>query len=257
MKQNNPIAKILISFIILFLFYHLAEYMILFRNNPAGFFIFQMLFFISAWFLGNWNDKSGFGFWGLKLSKNVINYFWIGAVLGIILYAIPFMLSLIFGIEVIKKIPRITDLLRISLPFIFGVLFSSFSEDILTRATVYRLFTDRLRKIWIILISSSVFLLNHIYRLNDGYDTLLYLFFLGSLLIIPLLYTKSLWVTGFMHWAGNSFFFVTHNAIHTETIVHQMKPNVLFSLWILLYIPIIWLIFRKNTQKSTDKIPMA
>jgi membrane protease YdiL (CAAX protease family) len=206
------------------------------------------MFFIAAFILGYWNDKTGLAFWGLKLSVKVLKYFLIGLTLGVILYAVPFVLSLAFGIESIKDVPPFNDLFKTSLPFVFGVIFSSFSEDILTRGLVFRLFSGKLRKIWIILISSSVFLLNHIYRLNDGYDTLLYIFLLGFLLVIPLLYTKNLWITGFMHWAGNSFFFVTHNAIHTESNPGLLKPNLLFSFCIMIFIPIVWLVFKKTAR---------
>jgi membrane protease YdiL (CAAX protease family) len=105
-----------------------------------------------------------------------------------------------------------------------------------------------LNNIAIILISSIIFLLNHIYRLNDGYDVLLYIFLLGIILIIPLIYTNNLWITGFMHWTGNSFFFVTHNVILTQANLTLMKPNILFSLWIMVYIPIVWLICKKISR---------
>ncbi|MGB8376554.1 MAG: hypothetical protein WCE57_14640, partial [Salegentibacter sp.] len=45
-------TKLAVSFFVLFSFYHLAEYMIIFRNNATGFLIFQLLFFLSAFLLG-------------------------------------------------------------------------------------------------------------------------------------------------------------------------------------------------------------
>jgi len=57
--RQKEILKTSISFIVLFVLYHLAEYMIVFKNHVAGFFIFQFLFFLSAWVLGNWNQKNG------------------------------------------------------------------------------------------------------------------------------------------------------------------------------------------------------
>lgn len=241
----NVTTKIIISLIILFFFYHLAEFMILFKNNPLGFFIFQLLFFIAAHFLGNWSNKTGLSFWGLPFSKKIFKYFLIGMPLGIILYAIPFFLSLVFGIEFIRNTPNFNAIIETSLPFIFGVIFSSFSEDLLTRGIVFRFLKDKLKNIWIVLISSLFFLLNHIYRLTEGYDTLLYIFLLGIILIIPVIFTKNLWVTGFMHWTGNSFFFVTHSAIQTDSNSSFITPNILFAFWIMLYIPLVWLICKK------------
>ena len=243
--ENNAIVKIIISFIILFVCYHLAEYMILFRNSPAGFFLFQILFFIVAYILGNWSNKTGLSYWGLPLTCKIYTYILIGAPLGILLYAIPFFLSLVFRIEIIKNIPALHIIMESTAPFIFGLVFSSFSEDILTRGIVYRLLNGKLKNIWIVLISSLIFLSNHIYRLNDGYDTLLYLFFLGVVLTIPLFFTKNIWVTGFMHWAGNSFFYVTHNVFQTDNGLSPIKPNLFFAFWIILYIPMVWLTCKK------------
>jgi uncharacterized protein len=244
-KEHRDILKILISFVVLFALYHLAEFMLLFKNSISGFFVFQFLFFLSAWILGNWNQKNGFDFWALSFSKLKTKYVIIGIVLGIILYGIPYIISLSLGIEFISKIPIWTDILKASIPFAFGVIFSSFSEDILTRATVFRLFNNKIKTRWIVLISAMVYLLNHIYRLNDGFDTLSYLLLLGVLFIIPLIFTKNLWITGFMHWSGNTFFYVTHNVVQTENNLNYITPNQIFAIWILILIPIIWYFFRR------------
>jgi hypothetical protein len=58
-SNSNPSLKIVLTFVSLFLLYHLAEYMILFRNNVLGFFGFQALFFITAWLFEKWYNKQG------------------------------------------------------------------------------------------------------------------------------------------------------------------------------------------------------
>ncbi|WP_156831989.1 CPBP family intramembrane glutamic endopeptidase [Kaistella palustris] len=241
--------KTVISFIVLFCMYHAAEYMLLFENSVAGFFIFQLLFFIAAWFLGNWQCKNGFTFWRLSLSKLKLRHFLLGTFLGITLYAVPLAISLYLGVEKVAKIPEGTEMLKLSAPFAFGVLFSSFSEDILTRATVFNFFEGKIKMRWIAVVSASVYLCNHIYRLADGWDTLSYIFLLGILFVIPLLLTKNLWITGFMHWSGNIFFYVTHNVIQTESNSQGLTSNQIFALWILLLIPGVYLLCLKLRLK--------
>lgn len=248
-KGHRDILKILISFIVLFVLYHSAEYMLLFRNSVGGYFVFQFFFFLLAWILGNWNKKNGFSFWGLSFSNLKIKHFFIGILFGTILYGVPYLITLSFGIEFISKIPPWTDILKASIPFTFGVIFSSFSEDILTRGTVFRLLNNKIKTGWIILISSTLYVLNHIYRLHDGLDTLSYLFLLGVLFFIPLMMTKSLWITGFMHWSGNSFFYITHNVIQTNNNSSDVSPNQIFIIWIFILIPIIWYLFRRFNSK--------
>lgn len=191
---RSDIYKVLISIVVLFILYHSAEYAIVFKNNVILFFVFQFLFFLSAWILGNWNKKNGFRFWGLSPTQLRVKYVLIGITSGVILYAIPFIISLSLGVETITKIPNWIDIIKFSIPFSFGVLFTSFSEDVLTRGTVFGLFNNKLKPVWIILISSLLYLLNHIYRLNDGFETLSYIFLLGVLFIIPVIITKNLWI---------------------------------------------------------------
>lgn len=248
-KEHSDILKISISFVVLFILYHSAEFMILFKNSTGGFLIFQFIFFLSAWILGNWNKKNGFGFWGLSFSKLKTKQVLIGIILGIILYGIPYLISLSFGIESLSKVPPLPDIIKAGIPFSFGVIFSSFAEDILTRGTVFRLLNDKIKTGWIIFISSILYLLNHIYRLNDGLDTLSYLFLLGVLLIIPLIITKNLWITGFMHWSGNTFFFISHNVIQTADHSNYLTPNLIFVFWISILIPIIWYFFKRYKSK--------
>ncbi len=251
----NPTVKIILAFILLFAFYHLAEYMIMFNNSVAGFFVFQILFFVAAWLLGNWYNKQGFKCWGLPFSKGVLRNILFGIMVGILLYAVPFVISLAIGVEKIVSIPNFSKLIAASLPFIFGVIFSSFSEDVLTRGLVYRFLNKKISTLLLIFISASIYLLNHIYRLGDGLDTLLYLFLLGINFVIPLINTKNLWFTGSMHWAGNSFFFVTHGVIQTESGTGFISANYIFSLWLLVAIPIVWYVSKSEFLHTSEKKP--
>lgn len=248
-KEHRGIMKISISFSVFFVLYHSAEYMLVFKNSVAGFFVFQFLFFLSAWILGNWNKKNGFGCWGLSFSKLKTKHVLLGTITGIILYGIPYLISLSLGIEFLSKIPPWPDILKASIPFTFGVFFSSFSEDILTRGTVFRLLNKKFKSGWIIIISATLYLLNHIYRLNEGIDTLSYLFLLGVLFVIPFIITKSLWITGFIHWSGNAFFFVTHNVIQTNNNLNYVTPNQIFIFWILILIPVFWYFLSRYKSK--------
>lgn len=236
--QKIANLRIIISFTILFSIYHLAEYAIVFRNSSLGFLGFQALFFIAAFFIGNWYKGNGLAAWSLPFRIR-ISHLLIGTLLGITVYAVPFFLGLALGIESVTEIPNFGVIINGSLPFAFGVLFSSFSEDILTRGLIFAHLKDKFPAKWLILISALVYLLNHIYRLTDGPETWLYLFLLGVIFMIPLVITKNIWLTGMMHWAGNLFFFVTHNVITTETRESFISSNYLFSGCLLLFIPVV------------------
>ena len=232
--------KYLLSFCLLFMVYHSAEYMLLFKNSIVGFFIFQLIFFLLAFLLGNWTNGNGFYSWGLSLKQISFKHISLGLLSGLLLYAFSFFSSLGFGLEKITSYPDFYSGVKSSLPFAFGVLFTSFSEDILTRGLVYTGLKDKFGTIGLIFISATIYLLNHIYRLADGPVAWIYLFLLGIVFVIPVINTRSLWFTGAMHWAGNTFFYVSHSVIITETIAVKFSPNYLFAFCIALFIFPIW-----------------
>ena len=243
MNQLSNTVKISLTFIILFGLYHAAEYLIVFQNNAIGFLIVQFIFFIAAYFMGKWYSGDGLSAWGLPLKGK--RHFVVGVAGGISIYASSYFVSILLCVESIAIVPDWITIAKASTPFAFGVLFSSFSEDVLTRGLIYAHLKDKLKPFWLVLLSTIVYVLNHIYRLGDGIESLLYLFLLGILFFIPILKTKSLWLTGFMHWSGNTFFFVSHNVIQTESNNGFISPNYLFSICLALYIPVIWLISKK------------
>lgn len=195
--------------------------------------------------LGNWYSGNGLKAWMLPLRASILKKAFFGIILGVFLYAIPFGLALLFKIESIVKIPPFVEILKTSLPFIIGVLFTSFSEDILARGLIYSHFHKKIKPVFLIILSAAVYLLNHIYRWSDGFESLSYIFLLGIVFMIPLINIKDLWVTGFMHWAGNVFFYISHNVIITSDNSSAVSYNMLFSMNLLLMIPTIWWITRK------------
>jgi membrane protease YdiL (CAAX protease family) len=249
--EKNQIGKILVSFTLLFILYHSAEYMIVFSNSIPGFFGFQLLFFVVAFICGNWYSKNGLNAWHLPFKKENLPHVLVGIIAGCVLYGVPYCFSLLTGNEKIVAVPNWKDAMAASIPFTFGVIFSSFSEDILTRGVVFTFLKKKVQPTLIVLISSAIYLLNHIYRLGDGIESLLYLFLLGIIFAIPLMFTNNLWLTGSMHWAGNTFFYITHNVIETEYKNQYISSNYLFSLFLLLFIPLVWQLSKK-IKKAMD-----
>ncbi|OLY93194.1 CAAX protease self-immunity [Cnuella takakiae] len=212
--------------------------MILFRNSPPGFLAFQVMFFIAAYLVAWWQHKPGLAAWGLNFKKGTLTQLLLGMLLGIALYGATFLCSLLLGSEKVLRVPALSEVWMPFGLFVLGNLFSSFSEDLLTRGYVYQHLQGRLHNRIIALISATVYLLNHIYRLDDGPLVWSYLFLLGILYVIPLLLTRRLWFTGGMHWAGNLTFFYCHEIITSEETGHGPMPNLVFVVVILLVMPL-------------------
>lgn len=241
--------KIILGFMALFSLYHAAEYFVLFKYNPVVFLMIQSCFFLTAIVVAKWQGFKGLPAWGLDIKRGWFKELSIGMVTGLLLYGCTYLISIRLHIEEQKGLPPVTSWLPQLALFSFGTFFSSLSEDILTRAYIYRHFSTKLPAVQLIVVSAGLYLFNHIYRWADGPVTWTYLFFLGVLLIIPILLTKRLWFSGGMHWIGNTTFYFTHSILENKPGPNNLSPNSIFIVCILIFIPfVIYLI--KYTVRS-------
>lgn len=86
---------------------------------------------------------------------------------------------------------------------VFSTFVASTAEDILTRGLVLRAF-PRLGQHWgFILVSATLFVLNHIYRLHKGPVEWFTLFCFGLAYAAALYRARSLWAAVGLHWGWN------------------------------------------------------
>lgn len=255
--MKHKLVKAIAGFIILFLLYHAAEYMILFENSAVGFLCFQLAFFTAAWAIARWQTGKGFSTWGLDTKRTFRVQFVTGMVMGIVLYGLVFVICILSGIEKITEMPSSPAAFSPFLLFVFGNFFSSLSEDILTRAYIYRHLHGKSTGTQLIFLTALVYLLNHIYRLDDGPEAWLYLFTLGVLYAIPVIVTSRLWFTGGMHWAGNCVFYLTHGIIQTGDGPVRFSPNYILVLCSLLLIPVNYTVLSALQKNRTKLITGA
>lgn len=234
--KKSSVFSIAAGFLILFLLYHLAEYMIVFRNSASGFLLMQGLFFIAAFIVAKWQFGKGLVVWGFVKNKNMVKQIIAGLFTGCTIYTLTFCLSLILGSEHIAQIPDTRSILRLTGLFVFGNFFSSVSEDILTRGYIFRHTLKKIKEHLVILLSATIYVLNHIYRLGDGWETYTYLFSLGILFIIPLVKTSQIWTTCSIHWAGNCTFYFTHEVIKTSPGSSIVSPNMILVAVLIFFI---------------------
>jgi membrane protease YdiL (CAAX protease family) len=226
--------------------------MIVFKNSAAGFLGFQFLFFLSAFLIAQWQGGKGFSLWGLSVNKGFLLYLLSGMWMGILFYGSIFFIAILLGSEKAGPMPSFAAIGGPLLLFVFGNFFSSFSEDILTRAYVNYHFGNRMKPLLLVIFSALIYLLNHIYKLDKGPATWIYLFALGILYIIPLIVTKKLWFTGGMHWAGNSFFFFTHELIGVQEAKGVLSFNGILVLVALVFMPLVYVVSKFLYSKLSE-----
>ena len=115
--------------------------------------------------------------------------------------------------------------------------FPSIAEDVLTRGYLYGHLFNKMKPWHWVLLSAVVYVLNHIWRLNEDPSVLVYLFLLGVVLASAVWKTKSLWLAFGIHWGANLAFESSHSFVETKPLVtHYGSTWLLAASWLLLVI---------------------
>lgn len=229
--------RFITGFLVLFFFYHAAEYMIMQQNSTVGFLAGQAAFFLAAWLIARWQGFTGFTAWGIIFKSPAGRNLLAGLLLGFVVYGLYFVASLSLHFEEIEAVPSAAVFIQSFLLFTFGTFFSSLSEDVLTRSYLYKHFSGKISPAILLFLSSLVYVANHIYRLGDGVQVLLYLFILGVFLMLALMLTKNIWLTLGLHWSGNIVYQLTNNIIQTKSLGSGPGQLWLYIGFLMLLIP--------------------
>lgn len=229
LAKNGRLA-VALGFVLLFTVYHLPEF---FQALWIAA-VFKILFLLLAFGVVRLQGYRGYAAYGLPLHKNRVILLAPGILIGIVFYLLPFIASVLLGYESVVKVTTLKTAVQ-QLPWLLLLTgIPSLAEDILTRGYLF----THLKKVsaycWVI-ISALVYLLNHLWRLNDGPAVLSYLFILGLVLGLTVVLTQSLWVTLGIHWGANLAFECSSSFIATKTTVtHNGSTWLLAGSWAVL-----------------------
>lgn len=104
--------------------------------------------------------------------------------------------------------------------------FPSIAEDVLTRGYLYGHLFNKMKPWHWVLLSAVVYVLNHIWRLNEDPSVLVYLFLLGVVLASAVWKTKSLWLAFGIHWGANLAFESSHSFVETKTTGYSLWKHL-------------------------------
>lgn len=212
MKQS-PISVIL-GFAILFAVYHFPEFFKAFWIAA----VFKIGFLLVAYFVARAQRLRNLGGFGLNFHEGWWGNLLKGLLFGLAFYIIFVILSIILDYERIAAPVSFVELAK-KLPLILLMtLFPSVAEDILTRGYLFAFLKRKVGSRGFVLISASVYVLNHIWRYKDGAAVLCYLFILGLALAYAVWYTRSLWLAFGIHWATNIVYESTAPLLKTDTL---------------------------------------
>ena len=235
--------SIITGFLLLLIIYHFPEFFQSFWITA----VFKIGFLVVALFLSRlqgWTFLEGFG---LSLTGNWYRLLFAGLLTGIASFTLSIILSVGLNFEKLESSETVSFFLK-SLPLISVMtFFPSIAEDILTRGYLYAHLKFLKPAAWVFL-SAFIYVLNHIWRLNDGLPVLTYLFLLGLVLGFCIYMYKSLWLAFGIHWGANIVFELSNQGLKLTDIGNQTASIwVLASVWGLVLVILI-IIQRKSSK---------
>jgi membrane protease YdiL (CAAX protease family) len=217
-RGSNTLAAIG-GYIILFIFYQLPQgvYDYVVANRIVWIFL-TLLFFLIAHLLAKKANGRGISEFGFQRHPGWLKNFGIGLLLGIGFSALSEVGGFYLHLYTIDQIAPLGSLVVPALLLAFGSFLASASEDVLTRGYVFRHQGRFSSLISFVLLSSVLYVLNHIYVLQRGVALWSFLFALGTCLAYPLWVTKSLWFTIGVHWGWNIVYHISGAALKTTEL---------------------------------------
>ncbi|SFB04341.1 MULTISPECIES: CPBP family intramembrane glutamic endopeptidase [unclassified Bacillus (in: firmicutes)] len=242
--------KAFLGFLILFAVYHTSEIV---GNNPVFILGSFILFFVVAQIVAKWLGERGITVFGMQKHKNAPINLLIGYLLGVLFYGGSFLVSVIQGKITFEGTFSIYQMILPLLGIILITFLSSASEDVLTRGYVFKYLPQKLTPEALILISSFIYVFNHIWRIDEGYTQWIMLLLMGLTYAIPFAATGSLWFTIGCHWGWNTvslFKSQIGNMSDLKIIDHTTDWTYIYTMLIFLLFVMLYpkLFLKKATQ---------
>ncbi|PKV62877.1 CPBP family intramembrane glutamic endopeptidase [Pontibacter ramchanderi] len=229
------------GFLLLFAIYHFPEFFDSFWLMA----LFKIGFLVVAFVLARAQGRRGLGGYGLGLTSNWLGQLTVGLVLGLAFFVLSFYLTVLLGYESITANATIGAFAKQLPMLLLMTAVPSVAEDILTRGYLYA-HLQHIKPVYWVLLSALVYVLNHIWRLDDGAAVLSYLALLGLVLAYAVIITKSLWLAFGIHWGANIAYESTKTLFSTASTSSDASTWILAGCWgVVLLLLILWRSYRK------------
>lgn len=245
--QPAKLISFILGFLLLFAIYHFPE----FYSSFTLMAVFKIGFLVIAFTLARVQGWKGLGGYGLGLHSGWISNLLKGLLVGLAFFALSILFSILLNFQKFGSIDPIAAIIKQLPMLLLMTAIPSVAEDILTRGYLYAHLKFLKPLVWI-LLSSAVYVLNHIWRLGDGPAVLSYLFLLGLVLATAVWITNALWLAFGIHWGANIAFESTNSFVHLKSnVAHEGSTWMLALSWAVLLI----ILFIRVREKTATPSP--
>lgn len=239
------------GFALLFFVYHFPE----FFESLWVTALFKIGFLVVALILCRLQGWKGLGGYGLSFSKDWYRVLATGLLAGTGAFVLSVVLSVGLHFEKVQHISGFNFFVQQVPQVLLMTFFPSIAEDILTRGYFYGHLKSLRPLVWV-LLSSAIYVLNHIWRLQDGLPVLTYLFLLGLVLAVSVLAKKSLWLALGIHWGANIAFELSNAGLRLQASGDNPDAPtwILAFLWGLTLVSLLFL-YRRHLHLDKKRLP--
>lgn len=244
-----PVKKLwsfIAGFILLFFVYHFPEFFDSFVLTAT----FKIGFLVAAIALGYFQGWKGLAGYGLSFNNKWYLSLLAGLVFGLLAFCLSIFISIQCNFERLISIQSFQAFISALPMALLMTFFPSIAEDILTRGYLFGHIKTLKPGRWI-LLSAIIYVLNHIWRLNDGAAVLSYLFLLGLVLAICVMAQKSLWLALGIHWGSNIAFTLSGSEVQLASVGSNQNATWALALtWaIVLLIAVSWYLGKVKIEQ--------
>jgi membrane protease YdiL (CAAX protease family) len=202
------------AFIALFAAYQITEGIgIHLLERPAVQAGLLLLFFPIAWALARLRGYRGLDAYAMELHPGWARNLSLTMLVAMLAKAGAVAAGLSLGVYEIEPPGLLSwQIVGALLGIVFTTFWPSVAEDVVTRGFWFRQVPALGRGLLFVLFSSGVYVLNHVYRLQNGPLEWLMLFAFGLAYATALVRTGSLWAAIGLHWGWNIAAFAAGNA---------------------------------------------
>ncbi len=207
MHTAQPAAwRLALAFLILFVLYQLPEGLgQRVMNSFTAVVVLTLMFLPAAWLLGRWLGFRGLDAWYLGLRPGWARLLAAAFACALLVKAAALAAGAAGGVYRVGIDPALTSAAVMAAaaklpPYTF---LPSIAEDIVTRGLLMRALPALSRRRMFIAASALLYVLNHIYRLQNGPAEWAMLFCFGLAYAAALYCSRSLWPALGLHWGWN------------------------------------------------------
>lgn len=256
--RRHP-ARTIAAFLILFLLYQSAEgvgqRLLGSMAVQAGLMISMM---IVAWPVGRFLlRQGGYGAYALGWRRDVPMLLVLGILIAFVGRAAGLWLGVMTHVYTVGPLAPgagthgLMILAGLGLALV-STFIPSIAEDILTRGLWWRVGGPWLRGMRFVLISSLIYLLNHIYRLDRGPSEWVELFCFGLAYATAMTLTGTLWAAVGLHWGWNLANMLLDQYLAVEGVPGQAAWSSAAANLLMLVIVLALPLYRRRDKSPVD-----